>query len=331
MDLWAPVIFYSPSVYIDSSKEEISINKEEDSGFNLDFFFSDEAKIEGTGKEIEVELEKKAKNSKRKTANPTEVPVEVINANKSTSMTSTSEMPYINTYAETDNLTRGMIIQIDQLNNQINEDISKIRSSASMKGKYTYITNLTSASASLMSTKLNAIKELNNSITQSHNLELKRAKDLKTFELEKQNDDARMMDLYSAFINAPMGMYDNKLNMPTIPNMMIGVNDPNSGVQGVAMGGNVSSNGQVSPEQMRMRMEGNNNIEEIVVFDPASGRKWFDVIDKATGQSIPNYPRSDAFLLDDISIESRAGIAKNRNLDKIWPLQIVGNTNISEY
>ena len=325
-ELWAPVIFYSPSVYTESDKQDTKVSKDEDDSFNLDFFFTDDAKIKGTGEEKEAELEKKSRSTKRKN----DIPVVIDRGKVEGSMATTTDLPYINTYTETDNLTRGMIIQIDQLNNQINEDISKIRASSSMKGKYTYLTNLTSASASLLSTKLNAIRELNNTITQSHNLELKRAKDLKTFELEKQNDDARMMDLYSAFINAPMGMYDNKLNMPTISDMMVGPNDPNSGVRAVSMSGGIN-NPQVSPEQIRMRMEGNNNIEEIVVFDPSTGRKWFDVVDKTTGQSVPNYPRSDAFLLEDISIESRAGIAKNRNLDRVWPLQIIGNTNINEY
>ena len=125
-------------------------------------------------------------------------------------------------------------------------------------------------------------------------------------------------------------MYDNKLNMPTIPDMMLGVNDPNSGISGVSMNSNANQQG-MSPEQLRMRLESNPNIEEIVVYDPATGRKWFDVIDKTTGQSVPNFPKSDPFLLEDVSIETRAGIAKNRNLDRVWPLQVLGGVNMSEY
>lgn len=330
MELWDPIVFYAPTVTSVVSNEDSPFSKkEEDEGFNFDFFFSDEANIKGDGAAIEADLEKKAKKNSKKPADSTTIAV--INQ-KNDSMTNNTDVPYLSTYSETDNLVRGTIMQIDQLNSEIKADIDKIRSSTSMKGKYTYLTNLTSASSSLLATRLNAIRELNNSITQAHNLELKRAKDLKTFEAEKQNDDARMMDMYAAFINAPMGMYDNKLNMPTIPDMMIGVNDANSGVRGVSMNAANISNSQVSPEQMRMRLEGNNNIEEIVVFDPASGRKWFDVIDKTTGQSVPNYPRSDPFMLEDISVETRAGIAKNRNLDRVWPLQVVGdNSVINEY
>ena len=331
MDSSNPVVFLNPSEY--TVNETPIVKKEDDEDFNFNFFFTDEAKISGNG-ETEAALDKKVKKSTRKSVKPADVPVEVINPKTDTTngMAASTDVPYATTYDETNNMIRGTIMQIDILNGEIKEDINKIRSSSTMKSKYTYLTNLTSASSSLLATKLNAIRELNNSITQAHNLELKRAKDLKQFELDKQNDDSRMMDLYSAFINAPMGMYDNKLNMPTISDMMVGPNDPNSGVRAISMTGNTDMNQPVlTPEQMRLRMEGNSNIEEIVVYDPSTGRKWFDVIDKTTGQSIPNYPRSDAFLLDDVSIESRAGIAKNRNLDRVWPLRIVGNTDISEY
>lgn len=331
MDSSNPVVFLNPSEY--TVNETPITKKEDDEDFNFNFFFTDEAKISGNG-ETEAALDKKVKKSTRKSVKPADVPVEVINPKTDTTngMAGSTDVPYATTYDETNNMIRGTIMQIDILNGEIKEDINKIRSSSTMKSKYTYLTNLTSASSSLLATKLNAIRELNNSITQAHNLELKRAKDLKQFELDKQNDDSRMMDLYSAFINAPMGMYDNKLNMPTISDMMVGPNDPNSGVRAISMTGNPDMNQPVlTPEQMRLRMEGNSNIEEIVVYDPSTGRKWFDVIDKTTGQSIPNYPRSDAFLLDDVSIESRAGIAKNRNLDRVWPLRIVGNTDISEY
>lgn len=326
MELWEPIVFNSPSVDTNAINDDIVLPKaEEEEGFNFSFFYSDEANIKGNGSATEADLEKKAKRSTRKPADATTLAV--VNP-KPEDLANNTNIPYIATYNETDNLVRGTIIQIDKLSSDIASDIDKIRSSSSMKGKYTYITNLSTASASLISSRLNAIKELNSTITNAHNLELKRSKDLKSMELEKKNDDARMMDMYSAFINTPMGMYDNKLNMPTIPDMMVGVNDPTAGIKGVSMQGGGIETGQVSPEQIRMRMEGNSNIEEIVVFDPSTGRKWFDVIDKSTGQSVPNYPRTDSFMLEDVSVETRAGIAKNRNIDKVWPLRVVGSSSV---
>jgi hypothetical protein len=325
-ELYEPIIFLAPRADAEAvDKLENAAAKKDDDSFNLDYFMSDEAKIAGDSKGIDTEIEK----AKKKPRTPRVTNTVIESNRKEQSTVGSTDVPYISTYQETNDMLHTTIMQADQLSNEIKGDIDQIRSSKSLKGKYTYLTNLNSAAASLISAKLNAIKELNSSITQAHNLELKRYKDLKDIDAASKNDDARMMDLYSAFINAPMGMYDNKLNMPTVPDMMLGVNDPTSGISGVSMSGN--SSGTITPEQLRMRLENNSNIEEIVVYDPASGRKWFDVIDKSTGQSVPNYPKSDSFLLEDVSIETRAGVAKNRNLDRVWPLQIVGGVNMSEY
>ena len=325
--LWEPIIFFGKT---DEDLVTASASNDDEGKFNLSFFMSDEAKIEGDSDSLEKELKKqtkKRKSSANDTSTAGMIPIAQQPIGKST------EVPYSSTYEETSNMIKNTILQVDILSSEIKGDIDSIRASKSLKGKYTYLTNLNSAASSLLATKLNAIRELNNSITQSHNLELKRAKDLKEIDSMNKNDDARMMDLYSAFINAPMGMYDNKLNMPTIPEMMLGVNDPNSGIKGVSMNGTTAqqNQGNISPEQLRMRMENNSDIEEVVVYDPASGRRWFDVIDKNTGQSVPNFPKSDAFLLEDISIETRSGIAQNRNLDRVWPLKVVGGINMSEY
>lgn len=321
-ELYNPITFFCES----GDSATASASKDDDS-FNLSYFMSDDAKILGEEDAIEKELKKQERKSRSKSSTPA-----VVNASIPANQINTAtEVPYITTYEETNNMIRNTILQADILSAEIKGDIDDIRKSKTLKGRYTYLTNLNSAAASLISAKLSAIKELNSSITQAHNLELKRAKDLKELADDKKNDDARMMDLYSAFINAPMGMYDNKLNMPTIPDMMLGVNDPYSGITGVSMGAGTNGSGAISPEQMRMRMENNPNVEEIVVFDPSTGRKWFDVIDKSTGQSIPNYPRPDSFILEDVSIETRAGIAKNRNLDKVWPLKVLGGVNMTEY
>ena len=325
--LWEPIIFFGKT---DENLVTASASNDDEGKFNLNFFMSDEAKIEGDSDSLEKELKKqtkKRKSSANDTSTAGMIPISQQPIGKST------EVPYASTYEETSNMIKNTILQVDILSSEIKGDIDSIRASKSLKGKYTYLTNLNSAASSLLATKLNAIRELNNSITQSHNLELKRAKDLKEIDSMNKNDDARMMDLYSAFINAPMGMYDNKLNMPTIPEMMLGVNDPNSGIKGVSMNGTPAqqNQGNISPEQLRMRMENNSDIEEVVVYDPASGRRWFDVVDKNTGQSVPNFPKSDPFLLEDISIETRSGIAKNRNLDRVWPLKVIGGINMSEY
>lgn len=332
-EVWAPIVFLSPTVSstitdaVDPAAAEAAKQKVEETadGLNLSFFMSDDAKIAGTVPEDDGK--KKRSGGRRKAVDPAMVPAQ---QKQDTLMVNDMNSSYASTYADTNTLLMQTIAQSEQLAQEIKGDIDAIRSSKTLKSKYTYITGLTTAETAVLNTKLAAVKELNSTITQAHNLELKRAADIRKMAMDQKNDDARMMDLYSAFINAPMGMYDNNLNMPKVPEMMLGPNDPTSGIHGMSMAGSAAPQG-LTPEQVRMRMEGSDSVEEVVVYDPATGRRWFDVLDKRTGQSVPNYPRSDNFLLEDISIETRAGIARHRNLDRVWPLQTIGGASTADY
>lgn len=324
---YCPIIFTTPP---EESKEEFSMAKKSSDdkiGFNLNYFMSDDAILPADENTIKVKEEKKKRSSTKKELVPVDANKAIAEAGSQ--IQGNTKIPYAQSYTETDNLLRNTVLQADQLLSEVKEDIDTIRASKTLKNKYTYLTNLTASAASIIGAKISAIKEQNSTITQSHNLELKRAKDLKEFEQNDKNDDARMMDLYNAFIHAPYGMYDNGLNVPTIPNMILGTNDSNSGVSSVSMTTPNGHDSTLTPEQVRMRFENNGSIEEVVKYDLASGRKWFEVIDKNTGMPVPNYPTSDPFLLEDISLDTRSGIAKNRNLDRVWTLVTDGST--SEY
>jgi hypothetical protein len=80
-------------------------------------------------------------------------------------------------------------------------------------------------------------------------------------------------------------------------------------------------------------MESNPNIQVVVRYDQTTGQRFFDVMDKNTGMSVPNYPRPDNFLLEDTTIDVHSGIARNRNINAVWPLVISGSNsmNINEY
>ena len=71
-----------------------------------------------------------------------------------------------------------------------------------MGKKYDYIASLVTTKSNLHSSKIAAIKEINNNITQSHNLELKRNKDL-NISANEQDDDLQVLNLYKSFINTP--------------------------------------------------------------------------------------------------------------------------------
>lgn len=305
----------------------------DDGGVDIDFSFftTDEAsRIPSSSLDTELSTTKKKRNSSK--SKVLTVDGEVIN-NKMVNPVpgaNVAETNYAQSYSESTNLTRGVILQADELANEIKSDIDDVRASKTLKNKYTYLTNLTATAGSLLSTKIQAIKEMNSITTQIHNLELNRLKMLKADE-KNENDDMRMMDIYSAFVNAPIGSY-NPMGNPNIQDITIGINNPAGSVSGVEMTAMNQNTKPLTAEQNRMRMESNPNIQTVVRYDQTTGQRMFDVIDKTTGVSVPNYPRPDEFLLEDTTIDVHTGIARNRNINTVWPLMINGsNTFITEY
>lgn len=291
---------------------------------NFDFFTSDNAKISVEPSEPKELTTKKKRSSKTKIVDVNEGMVNPVPG------ANVAETDYARSYNESINLTRGVILQADELANEIKGDIDSVRASKTLKSKYTYLTNLTSTASSLLGTKIQAIKEMNSVTTQIHNLELNRLKMLKADE-KNENDDMRMMDIYSAFVNAPLGTY-NPMGNPNIQDLTLGINNPNGSVSGVEMiAANNDNNQPLTAEQNRMRMESNPNIQTVVRYDQTTGQRMFDVIDKTTGASVPNYPRPDNFLLEDTTIDVHTGIARNRNINTVWPLLVNGNNYINEY
>ena len=303
--------------------DQIIANSDSEIGVNFSFFTSDDAKINSTDDPVN----KKKKASKPKVTVNGELITDTQLANPIPGA-KVAEVDYASSYAETNNLIRGAIMQADELSSEIKQDIDSVRASKTLKNKYTYLTNLTASAGSLLSTKIAAIKELNSTITQAHNLELNRMKAMKLDE-KAENDDMRMMDIYSAFVNTPIGAYTPPA--PNIQDLTLGINNPTGNVSGVEMVVNSQQN-PLTPEQNRMRMESNPNIQTVVRYDQTTGQRAFDVIDKMTGTSIPNYPRPDNFLLEDTTIDVHTGIARNRNVNAVWPLVVNGsNTFINEY
>ena len=317
--------FWKSSIESNTSMEDVEVNMSE--GINVDFsFFTNDAASKIDSGVVDIE------KPKRKTAKP-KVAIdgqvlpdrELVNPIPGAAV---AEVDYARTYTETNNLIRGAILQADELSSEIKQDIDAVRSSKTIKNKYTYITNLTASASALISTKISAIKELNSTITQGHNLELNRLKTLKLNEKDS-NDDMKMMDIYSAFVNTPIGTYTPPA--PSIQDLTLGVNSQNPSISPVEMISTNNGSTGLSPEQNRMRMESNPNIQVVVRYDQSTGQRCFDVVDKNTGMSVPNYPRPDNFLLEDTTIDIHTGIARNRNINAVWPLIMEGSMSIKEY
>lgn len=301
----------------------------DDMNINFDFFTSDAAASLDSGNDTSLAT---TEPKKRKRVSKVEVDGK-ITSNKDMENPipggNVIDADYANSYSETNSLIRGAIMQADELSAEIKQDIDSVRSSKTLKNKYTYVTNLTASASALISTKIAAIKELNSTITQAHNLELNRLKALKLNEADA-NDDMKMMDMYSAFINTPIGTYTP--SVPSIQDLTLGVNADNGNVSGVEMVPTQQQAGSpLTAEQNRMRMESDPNIQTVVRYNQSTGQRCFDVIDKRNGASIPNYPRPDNFLLEDTTIDIHAGIARNRNINSVWPLVMEGSNAVTEY
>lgn len=237
---------------------------------------------------------------------------------------------YHSAYQETDLILKTAIGQTDMLINEVGADLAKIRESKAMTSKYKYITDLSLAMSGLISTKISAAKELNNSISKANDMEYKMNKELKALEVNK-DDNKSIMDLYNAFISAPVS--SRAILGPSIQDMTLPKNTNISTMDIITA--NMNSNQQdefgyqqylanMTPEQNRMRYENNPNVQTVVVYDQSSGQKWFDVIDTQTGQSIPNMPKPDEFLLDDTRPDLMNMVARNSNINVTYPLRVVG-------
>ena len=238
--------------------------------------------------------------------------------------------PYHESYAETNNMLKSVIYQSDAMSNDINKDLTEIRRSKTLKKKYDYISLLSSTSSALLGTKVTAIRELNKSITDSHNLELKRTKELKLSQAE-EDDDKKISDLYNAFISTPIGInsgfipQSSELNYVPAGAMEIGATGMNTdiGYEKYLTG--------MTPEQNMMRYEKDPNVKTVVKYQSDTGARWFDVIDLRTGESIDNSSKPSAMLLENLTLDIRNGIARDTNLDITYPLVVIGNKTIQEY
>jgi hypothetical protein len=317
------------------TKMQEEVQEKKGFSLNVDYFRSSDAviPIDATTSVI-TETKRKPGRPAKKTTKTMPDGSEMVPAyDTELSQTQTNE-PYLNTYEETNNLLKGAIIEIDMLNSDIKQELNTIKQSKTLKGKYTYMSELTSTSGTLIGQKITAIREINNSITKSHDFDLKRTKELK-LSTEDVSDDMRIMDMYNAFINTPvsanmtptaiLGPSIVDTTMPTPMNglMMREIVDTQNGAD---YGYNQYLN-NMTPEQNRMRMERNPNIKTVVCYNQETGQKWFDVVDVTTGASIPNMPRPDALLLEDTNVNLNSGVARNSNIDQTWTLLVMGRKN----
>lgn len=298
--------------------------------FNLDFM----TEGEGDGftldspNEVVVEQPKRKRGRPRKNKEADPIIIESPQEQKPLPMCQSNE-PYIDTYEDTNKMLKTAIDEIDCMNLCVAKDLDTIRSSKTLKNKYNHISDLTGISSSLINTKITAIRELNKTKTDSHNLELKRMKDITASQALTESDDNKyIMDLYNAFVQTPMGN-----NSGFLPNQMNFQSGDAMGIPIHTGGGQISGGmSDLTPAQNRMRLDITNpNVKVVVVYNTTTGEKYFDAMDTSTGERIPNYPLPSTMFLADTVPYVNEGIARNVNLDQTYPLIVVNNSNIGIY
>lgn len=236
-----------------------------------------------------------------------------------------TNVPYAESYEETNGMLKGMILQIEGLQGELKQEFNDIRLSTRMRGKYQYLTDISATISSLSSTKLAAIKELNSVISKCHDMELKRTKELKID--ATGNDDAAVMSLYENIINTPRqqleaGFMPPRLETGDIPLMV----QPQGGMDIFQPA--VTSE-QFTPEQNRMIAESNPDIKTVVVYDAKTEYREFVAMNVNTGQVVQNISLPDPFLLEDMNLNFQTGVARNSNLNMNFPLAVRENGIIS--
>lgn len=246
------------------------------------------------------------------------------------------EVPTMYSYAETTNMTRTTINQIDLLASEVKEELDAVRMSRTLKRRNDYIVGLSGTLGNLLSTKLTAIREINNSISKSNELDYKISKDRKSSE-DLANDDKRVMDLYNAFITNP-GNNPNQVGIlgpsgldATVVGSQIVRADSAPSNNGMTDMGYLQYVSNMTPEQRMMYYEQDPNIKQVVVYDASTGNKFFQVMNVKTGEVITGVPVRDQMFMEDTTIDLRTKIAKNININETYPVIVINDNITSQY
>lgn len=245
----------------------------------------------------------------------------------------------LQTYQYTSRLLGETLEQVDMIASEIKDEMDTIRLSRTMKGKYTYLANLTDNLATLLNTKASVIKEINNTITKSNELDYRREKDRKEAAANQAGDDKYIMDMYNAFLKSAGPQQMSQFVPSGIQNAMPGGDIIRADTPGFykANDGQLMDQGylnylsNLTPEQNTMMYEDDPNVKTVVVYDAASGNKFFQVMNVATGQVVPNVTTLDNKFLEDTTLDLRNKIAKNNNLRETYPIVVINDNIAKEY
>lgn len=240
-----------------------------------------------------------------------------------TGSSATEEVTVLDAYEDNMNALRATVMEYEMLAGEFKADLDQIRASRTLKGRYHYASEIGQTLNSILSNKVAAIKELNATIKNAKEYDYKVAKDRQAS--MEANDDKHIMDMYNAFIGAPVPNAGNR--------SMLGPTDYQTTMYGVvpqSMGPDVGYDNYIrnlTPEQNMMLYENNPDVKQVVTYNAATGEKHFAVMNVKTGQEIPNAAHHDDMFLEGVTIDPRRGIARNTNLNESYPLIVLNDDN----
>lgn len=251
------------------------------------------------------------------------------------------------------------ITQADYLFVKVEEELEKYKKNSSFGGKSRAIamSTLLNTQANILGTKINAIRESNNTrkailenILKRDQMQMQaRMKVFAPKEDVEQNSDKAIADAYYSIINA------SRYGLPTVHNPLA----QSSINTGISLQGNiiptsslntpiVTSNvgemqpnmagdplnsfmgNNMSPNQKRMILEHNPNVKIVVFYDQSTGGKKFEALDVNTGKIIPGVQLPASFLLEDMRIDFNNALAYNSSANLNYPLVITGRRAVDE-
>lgn len=305
----------------------------ENTGFNINKFIKnspDEVEHTLTNEIVPVESTKKAAGKRKKKDESTEIVVaSSTNIVPDTSMSYVQQnIPYATAYQETNKQLDDSIMQLNALGGELIAELQTVRASKTLRNKYNIVNDMTETATSIINAKITAIREKNKTINDINHMELARIKELKT-QANEEDENAKIASMYDAFINTPVGA---GVLAPPIQDMIINTNT-NQGLNHIAIGGDqLAWEQSLDPAQNRMVLEARGSIETVVVYDEITGNRWFEVIDKATRQPVPNVEKPDPSYIYELDINVRGGFAKDSNRNAIYPLIVLhGDNSMQQY
>lgn len=294
-----------------------------DNKVSLDFsyFSNNEVTIPNHQIDSDTTDDTKKKTRKRKTSSK-------INTdgtkNDDLDMLQTNE-PYSKKYEETTEALKGAIVQLDMGLADMQNDIQQIRSSRTLKRKYDYLSMMQGNMGQFINNKISALREINNSITRCNDFELKRMKELKLSENAK-DDDKTIMDMYNAFVSMPVSSgVQLGPAVQDISTIGRGVN-----TSGIDDGFN-SYMQNLSPAETLMMYENDPDVQQVVMYDEATGAKWFEIMNMRTGEIIKNADKHGNIIMEDTVLDLNNNIAKNINIGESYPIVRVGKSVVDTY